>query len=60
MNHPDPHIAAEKPSGESTAGESDGATGLPWPQTWGGVYVFILGCFILFVILLAVLTRAYS
>lgn len=35
-------------------------TGLPWFRTWRSVYVFVLGCFILYVVLLAVFSRAFS
>lgn len=35
-------------------------TGLPWPRTWRGVYVFVLGSFVVWVALLIVLTELYS
>jgi hypothetical protein len=38
----------------------DGATGLPWPRTWPGVYALVLICFVAWVILLVVLERSYS
>jgi len=38
----------------------DAATGLPLFRTWRSVYVFVLGCFVLYVVLLAILTRAFS
>ena len=38
----------------------DEATGLPWPQSWRGVYGFVLGVFVLWVTLLTVLTQSYS
>lgn len=38
----------------------DASTGLPWPATWRGVYLFVLGAFVLWVILLAALTEAFS
>jgi hypothetical protein len=38
----------------------DGATGLPWPRTWPGVYAVVLICFIAWVVLLVVLERSYS
>jgi hypothetical protein len=37
----------------------DGATGLPWLRTWPGVYALVLICFIMWVVLLAVLERSY-
>ena len=35
-------------------------TGLPWFHSWRGVYVFVFGCFILWVALLFALTRIFS
>jgi hypothetical protein len=37
-----------------------GDTGLPWFRTWRGVYLFVFGCFILWVALLFALTRIFS
>lgn len=34
--------------------------GLPWFRTWRGVYCFVIGCFVAYIILLAVLSRIYS
>jgi hypothetical protein len=39
---------------------ADGSTGLPWPRTWPGVYMFVLGCFVAWVALLFVLERSFS
>ena len=39
---------------------SDEPTGLPWFHTWGGVYVFVFGCFVLWVALLFTLTVIFS
>jgi hypothetical protein len=39
---------------------SDELTGLPWFRTWRGVYVFVIGCFVLWVALLFALTRIFS
>jgi hypothetical protein len=39
---------------------SDEPTGLPWFRTWRGVYVFVFGCFVLWVVLLFALTRIFS
>jgi hypothetical protein len=36
------------------------ATGLPWPRTWRGVYLFVLGCFCVWLGLLIALTFFYS
>jgi hypothetical protein len=56
---PGGHIttAADTPSGPAQNNE---ATGLPWFHTWRGVYVFVFGCFVLWVALLFALTRIFS
>ena len=36
------------------------STGLPWPRTWTGVYLFVMGCFVMWVVLLVVLERVFS
>jgi hypothetical protein len=38
----------------------DSLTGLPWPRTWPGVYLFVMGCFVTWVALLVVLERVFS
>ena len=38
----------------------DGATGLPWPRTWPGVYAIVMICFVAWVVLLVVLERSFS
>jgi hypothetical protein len=38
----------------------DGATELPWPRTWLGVYAVVLICFVAWVVLLVVLERSFS
>ncbi len=38
----------------------DESTGLPGLRSWRGVYVFVLGVFVLWVVLLTVLTEKYS
>jgi hypothetical protein len=48
---PHPSDRAEEPP--------DGATGLPWPRTWPGVYAVVLICFVAWVVLLVVLERSY-
>ena len=35
-------------------------TGLPWPTTWKGAYLFVIGSFILWLILLVALTRSFA
>ncbi len=37
----------------------DGSTGLPWPRTWPGVYLFVVGCFVTWVTLMVVLERVF-
>jgi hypothetical protein len=44
-----------------TTGANDSeTTGLPWLDTWRGVYVFVLGCFIVWVGLFVALTVIFS
>ena len=31
-----------------------------WFRSWCGVYLFVLGCFVAVIVLLALFTRAYS
>ena len=38
----------------------DEATGLPWLRSWKGVYLFVIGSFVVWVLLLLVLTIIYS
>jgi hypothetical protein len=38
----------------------DEATGLPWPASWSGVYLLVLGCFVTYVVVLVALKRAFS
>ena len=38
----------------------DESPGVPGFRTWRGVYVFVFGCFVLVVILLAIFTRAFA
>ena len=38
----------------------DEKTGLPWPRTWPGVYLFVVGVFIVWVVLLTALTMMFS
>ncbi|HLX94604.1 MAG TPA: hypothetical protein VKU37_02560 [Verrucomicrobiae bacterium] len=38
----------------------DELTSLPWLRTWRGVYLFVFGCFVLWVLLLLALTMSYS
>ena len=45
---------------ERVSGQQDETPGLPWLQSWGGVYLFVLGTFIFWVVLLHLLTRKFS
>ncbi len=38
----------------------DADTGLPGLRSWRGVYLFVTGCFILWVVLLTVLEKVFS
>ena len=49
-----PHSPA---SDEEAASDS---TGLPWPRTWLGLYIFVMCCFVMWVALLVVLERSFS
>ena len=40
--------------------DPDDVTGLPGLRTWRGVYLFVFGCFILWVLLLLALTMSFS
>jgi hypothetical protein len=35
-------------------------TGLPWPRSWKGVYLFVLGSFLLWLALLLALTEFFA
>jgi len=50
----DPMPVDAPPDGE------DGRTGVPGLRTWRGVYFFVFGCFILWVVVLLVLTVSFS
>jgi hypothetical protein len=42
------------------AGPDDAATGLPWLESWAGVYAFVIGCLVTWVVLLVALKQAFS
>ena len=42
------------------AGTEEEATGLPWFRSWRGVYLLVMGSFLLWVGLLGWLTRMFS
>lgn len=45
---------------EPPADGKDELTGLPGLRTWRGVYLFVFGCFLLWVVLLLALTVNFS
>lgn len=47
-------------SAGSPTRENEELTGLPRLRTWRGVYLFVFGCFVLWVLLLLALTIIYS
>jgi hypothetical protein len=49
----------KRPTNELPVPETEG-TGVPGFRTWRGVYLFVLGCFIVYIVLLTVLTRTFS
>jgi hypothetical protein len=51
--------ARDAPSGPAGTSNSE-TTGLPWLDTWPGVYAFVFACFVVWVGLLALLTVIYS
>jgi hypothetical protein len=52
--------AGDSPSVDASAVDGDEATGLPGFRSWRGVYVLVLASFVLWVVLLLVLTISYS
>ncbi len=54
MTQPVPRSSAPNPP------EEPAGPGLPGFRTWRGVYLFVLGCFLLWVGLLALLTARFS
>ncbi len=60
MTHRDedtPGPAQSPAFGEEAEGDT---TGLPWPRTWPGLYLFVMGCFVAWVALLVLLERSFS
>jgi hypothetical protein len=47
-------------SGRPPPAGDDGATGLPGLRTWPRVYWFVVGSFIVWVVLLTLLTKVFS
>jgi hypothetical protein len=44
----------------ATSGAPDEPPGLPGFRTWRGVYLFVLGCYVSYVVLLAVFSRYFA
>lgn len=59
MKSTGPTGAEDVPTGPADEKDSE-STSLPWPRTWRGVYLFVIGCFVLWVALLTALTRIFS
>jgi hypothetical protein len=56
-------IPSDDTTGQPPAGAAendDESTGLPWPERWSGVYALVMGCFVLYVVLLVALKQAFS
>ncbi len=56
MKSPEGNISAV----EAPPDGKDEVTGLPGFRTWRGVYLFVFGCFVAWVVLLIALTVIYS
>jgi len=56
MNPPDDKTAGSSGLTPGPADPGDLQTGLPLLRSWRGVYLFVFGCFVLWVMLLAMLT----
>ncbi|MGO9468158.1 MAG: hypothetical protein ACLQIB_01025 [Isosphaeraceae bacterium] len=58
MTHHDDDSTVPHPSpfGEEAA---DVFTGLSWPRTWPGLYLFVMGCLVAWVALLVVIERSF-
>jgi hypothetical protein len=60
MIPPDDTIGTADQPPASAAEKGDEATGLPWLESWAGVYALVVGCFVTYVLLLVVLKQAFS
>ena len=52
--------AAPAPGGDTPGPDEDAGTGLPGLRTWRAVYTAVFAVFVLWLVLLAVFTRAFS
>jgi hypothetical protein len=60
MKPPDDKTAGSSGTTPGSADSDHCETGLPLLRTWRGVYLFVFGCFVLWVVLLVTLTVIYS
>ncbi|MFZ0827876.1 MAG: hypothetical protein WAO02_10685 [Verrucomicrobiia bacterium] len=60
MNPQDDKTAGSSGNTPGPADLSDRETGLPLLRSWRAVYLFVFGCFVLWVVLLVTLTVIYS
>ena len=58
--NPLPPAAPADPTHPPAQPARDESTGLPGFRTWRRVYLFVLGCFVLWVVLLAVFSRVFA
>ena len=50
----------KSPADNESAPKADESPNLPGFRTWRGVYWFVIGCFVFYVVLLIVLSQAFS
>jgi hypothetical protein len=59
VNNPTDLAMAPVPK-RNPAEPDDASTGLPWPRSWRGVYLVVIGSFVLVVIALTLFSRFYA
>ncbi len=60
MKRADDNTRAANASPETAGNGQNESIGLPWFRTWRDVYVFVISCFVLYVIVLAIFSRVFS
>ncbi|HEY4953228.1 MAG TPA: hypothetical protein VII71_07585 [Verrucomicrobiae bacterium] len=50
----------KRPSDHEPPVAEDESPNLPWFRTWRGVYLFVIGCFVIDLLLLAILSWTFS
>jgi len=61
MNAPlSPHTTPPSASADAPDSPDERSTGLPLFRTWPAVYLFVVGCFALWVAILALLPRIFA